>query len=93
MIWLTQWLCPKRHCSIALAWDDGETTAQRIVARGECLYATGAINRWCGLCRSREIRPEAAPTRFQTMEEALPSLKAEEAAQERTRQVLEGGRN
>ena len=93
MIWLTQWLCPKRHCSIALAWDDGETTAQRMVARGGGIYATGAINRWCGLCGSRELRPEAGPTRFQTMEEALPSLKALESLQEFTRQVLEGGRN
>ena len=93
MIWLTQWLCPKRHCSIALAWDDGETTAQRVAVEGEAVFAAGWLNRWCGLCRSRELRPEAAPTRFQTMEEALPSLKALKSLQEHTRQVLDGGRN
>ena len=26
MIWLTQWLCLKRHCSIALLWDPGYGT-------------------------------------------------------------------
>jgi len=93
MIWLTQWLCPKRHCSIALTWDDGETTAQRVVAQGEAVYTSGTINRWCGLCGSRELRPEAGSTGFPTMEEALPWLKVQEALQEHTRITLDRGRN
>lgn len=73
MIWVTQWLCPQRHCSIAFAWDDKETTAEEIVKKGEDIYQSGAINRYCGICDG-DLHVEHGRTRFETMEEAAPML-------------------
>ena len=72
-IWLSQWLCPKRHCSIAFAWDDGQTTRQEVEERGRRLYQEGAVNPWCGIC-GQGVQVEHAPTRFKTLEEARPHL-------------------
>ena len=93
MIWLTQWLCPQRHCSIALLWDDGQDRAPAIVVRGEEVYARRTVNRWCGICGSRELRPEAGRTIFQTMAEAVPAFDVLQAANLHSRQWLQGGRN
>lgn len=73
MIWLTQWLCPQRHCSIALAWDEKETTAAAIEDTGEGLYRRGVVNRWCGICGG-ELHVEHGRSKFKTMEEAKPFL-------------------
>lgn len=89
MIWITQWLCPSRHASIALVWDDSETTAQEIEERGEDLYCRGVINRWCGICRG-ELHVEHGRTGFKTMEEALPRVKAIEQANTVTRALIGG---
>lgn len=35
MIYLTQWLCPSRHCLIAIAWDSTQETEQSVIDRGE----------------------------------------------------------
>jgi len=43
MIRITQWLCSRRHCSIALAWDPSTTTEKEILSEGEAVYASGAV--------------------------------------------------
>ena len=91
MIWITQWLCPQRHASIALAWDDQETSSMEIEKRGEEIYNSGAINRWCGICCG-ELHSEHGRTRFQTMDEAKPFLKECERANAEARAIL-GNRN
>jgi hypothetical protein len=88
MIWITQWLCPQRHCSIALAWDDLLTTAEAIEAQGESFYTSGAINRTCGICGG-ELHVEHGRTVFKTMDEAMPSLALLQSANLRARNFLQ----
>lgn len=72
MIYLTQWLCADRHCSIGFAWDDQVDSKDAMVKRGEALYRT-VVNRWCGLCGG-ELHPEHRRTPFTTMEAVMPLL-------------------
>lgn len=91
MIWITQWLCPQRHCSIALGWDDKVTTASVIEAAGEGLYDRGVINRWCGICGG-DLHIEQSRTSFETMEEAEPFLEECQNANLAARSIL-GNKN
>lgn len=88
MIWLTQWLCPQRHCSIAVAWDDRHATKEQIVEKGEARYRYGTINRWCFLCNSHDLNPEHQQTRFRSLEEAAPDLLFLQLQNMRTRDFL-----
>lgn len=90
MIWITQWLCSSRHCAIAVAWDDREMTAEDAERRGERVFSQGVLKRCCGICGG-ELHVEHGRTRFRTMEEASPNLKATEEANLRTRSIM-GGR-
>lgn len=87
MIFISQWLCPLRHCSIALAWDDSTQNAAEIEAQGEALYATSCLNRWCGICHG-DLEVEHGRTGFKTMEEAMPHLKEQEAENRLARAIL-----
>ena len=90
MIWITQWLCPRRHCAIALAWDDQEITAEEAERRGEQTFTQRILNRWCGICGG-SLHVEHGRTRFKTMDEALPHVKEIEKANLRARSII-GGR-
>jgi len=90
MIWITQWLCPERHCVIAVAWDDQETTTEEAKRQGEQAFTKGIVNRWCGICRG-SLHVEHGRTRFKTMDEALPRIKEIEQANLRARSII-GGR-
>ena len=90
MIWITQWLCPSRHCAIAMAWDDQETTADDAERQGEQAFRQKKLNRWCGICGG-SLHVEHGSTGFKTMEEALPHLEAIERANLLARSIL-GGR-
>ena len=87
MIWISQWLCPQRHASIALAWDDSDTSVLQIEAAGEDLYRRGIFNRWCGICRG-DLNIEHGRTAFQTMDEAQPFLKECQQANLAARVIL-----
>jgi len=88
MIWITQWLCPSRHCAIAVAWDDQEATAQNAEHQGEQVFSQG-FNRWCGICGGN-LHVEHGSTAFKTMEEALPHIKAIEKANLQARSIVGG---
>lgn len=88
MIWITQWLCPQRHCSIGFAWDDTETTPEEAEKKGEEIYKSGAINRYCGICGG-ELHVEHGETAFKTMEEASPVLLLLQEANLRARTILQ----
>jgi len=87
MIWITQWLCPARHCSIALAWDDQETDARSIERRGEEIYKSGIANRYCGICKEK-LHLEHGRTCFKTMEDATPHLLADQEGNKMARRIL-----
>lgn len=76
---VTQWLCPSRHCSIALLWDSVQTTAEQVEQQGEEVYAKGALKRWCGICGG-PLTVEHRQSRFHTVEEAEPHFKVLERA-------------
>ena len=89
MIWITQWLCPSRHCVIAVAWDDQEMTAENAECRGEQVFKQRILNRWCGIC-GQGLHVEHGRTAFKTMQEALPYVKAIERANLLGRSILGG---
>lgn len=85
MIHLTQLLCPQRHCVMALAWDERESSAQETESELREMFRTavgkGLLNPFCGLCRSETLHCESGRTRWSTMEEALPHLQRHEQEQ------------
>lgn len=83
-VWLTQWLCPARHCALAAAWDDAATTAAVI----EATPLPAELNPWCGICGG-VLRAESGRTAFASIAEARPAFDAVEAAQVETRAVLD----
>lgn len=91
---IVQVLCPDRHCIFAFAYEpDGkEITDEKMIQSAmntiDRMANAGEINRWCGLCGSRDLKAEAAVTRFNTLDEAMPHLKEEEAKQMLTRMLL-----
>lgn len=90
MIWVTQWLCPSRHCAVAVAWDDQKTTAEDAEGQGEQAFSQGVFKRLCGIC-GQSLHVEHGPTSFKTMDEALPHIKGIERANLRARSIF-GGR-
>lgn len=91
-VWISQWLCPERHCAIALAWPDEEANAAEAEKKGEHLFTVGVVNRWCGICHGA-LHVEHDRTVFKTMQEATPLLSALEREQMRTRAELDAHRN
>ncbi len=87
MIWITQWLCPSRHCAIAVAWDDQTTTPEEAEHQGEQVFSKGIVNRWCGIC-GQSLHVEHGRTSFKTMDEAKPRLESLERANLLARNIL-----
>jgi len=92
LICLTQWLCPSRHCSIAMAWDPSITTEQAIIQQGESLYDKGLLHRCCGLCGGL-LHVETGETAFRNLDEAAPPLEVVETANLYTRRLIRQKRN
>lgn len=87
-LWLAQYLCPQRHCILALAYDIEEMKPAEIEEKLNAAMASKVINPWCGICKSRELHIEHGKIFTDDWEEALVMLKANEAAQLATRQIL-----
>ena len=81
---LIQLLCPQRHAIVALAYEadggaEGDKAAvRRLKLQWTGMVASGGFNPWCGVCGSREMHCEGAPTKFKTLKEAAPFLREEE---------------
>lgn len=96
---LIQLLCPERHALIALAYEVGsdgmgdKARLRRLKHQWAEMIASGAVNPWCGICGSRELRYETAVTRWDTLEQAAPSLKEEERRNALARAVIDQGRS
>lgn len=98
MIRICQCLCPARHCILAIAYQEGAAfdDSPPVDLKHLIAFKTayGLMNPWCGICRAREPlwTYEDNPTRFESMEEALPELRRLEREQAGLREVL-GGAN
>jgi hypothetical protein len=94
---IVQMLCPERHCIVGNAYQspDGEPIEEmrsRLLEFFRGLCAHGAEDR-CGICHSRKYTIEDAPTRFQTMDEAIPYLADNAAQQKATCEFFRAARN
>ncbi len=85
MICITQLLCPQRHCVVASVWDERDSSAalaqEQLREQFQSWVKSGALNPYCGLCRSETLHYESGVTRWQTMEEALPNIREQEREQ------------
>jgi len=90
-IWLLQLLCPARHCLCATLYRSTEQRPEDAEAALRALMTSAGINPWCGICGSRDITAEHAPTPYTDWEAALAAMREEEAKQLATRALL-GGR-
>ena len=96
VVWITQCLCPQRHCILATAGEaSGRTEAEAkvkapLVEQVADLLATRELYPWCGLCgaRSGTWRYELDRTRWRTMAEAFSELKDCETEQAVARAVF-----
>jgi hypothetical protein len=71
-----------------------ETPRETFESMMEETFASGLINRYCGICGARELRYEDEPTQFATMDEARPALASLEKANAAARSILgRAGRN
>jgi hypothetical protein len=95
-VWITQCLCPQRHTILAGAGEarDFEHAVREyedpLRQQLSDAISSGVMNPWCGLCHAGidTWRYETARTRFRTLAEALPALKAIEAKQIITASVM-----
>ncbi len=89
MIWISQWLCPERHCVFALTWSDGliDGSSESAEREGKRLISESHPDGdfCCGMCGSDQITISHDKTRFETMEEAKPHLEKSQTNQLITR--------
>ena len=73
MIYLTAWVCPRRHFAIALGWDSKDETRENVERKGEAVFTSGTLNRHCGICEG-ELHVEHKEKPFPTLA-ALEAVK------------------
>jgi hypothetical protein len=98
-VYLSQLLCPKRHCIFALAGEfESRDEAQRDLGQKlRDMYAAAIeeklINPWCELCKSKTMHVDTAVTIFASMEQARRELALEEELQQRSAEQWKASRN
>lgn len=89
---LIQVLCPERHCIIAIAYDDTDKddAAALLDFQGKFhfLVDSGAMNPWCALCGSKDLKFDVGTTGFANLAEAEPILLAHQAAQMQSQMAI-----
>jgi hypothetical protein len=88
-IFLVQYLCPERHCIMAVAYEEDRGSFEE--AKGQIRLGMRAIgaNPWCGICGSRDLSFEEGLTPFASIEEAMTPLLSGERDQQESRQVMD----
>lgn len=99
-VFLAQLKCPNDHCvcAVALEMDDDDQNGQMAlgVVLGESfqhMVDSGAMDPYCGLCKSADLRIEVQPTKYRTMAEAKGPLQEAQAQQLATREFFRRSRN
>ena len=89
MIRLVQCLCERRHAILAVAYNpeelDSDTAILGFKEEVRVLVERRVIRDVCGLCGSKNWFYEDGATKFRTLEEAAPELRAFEFEQSRLR--------
>jgi hypothetical protein len=88
-VYLVQYLCPQRHCILAVAYEEGSGSFEESQGQIRLAMQAAGVNPWCGICGSRELHFEEGRTPFQSLEEAMNPLLSGEKAQAESRQALD----
>jgi hypothetical protein len=86
---LVEWVCPLQHRIFAMGWEDTVYTLEQMEAVGEKLFAHGLLPRCCGICGSPDHHVEQQELPFETLREALPWIKEDQAEATAYRRHLE----
>jgi hypothetical protein len=89
MVMIVQMLCPKRHCLLACAYEEGVGNFAESCSALKAMINPGPFNDYCGICGSQVLHFEENRTRFKTLVEAAPSLTEQVMANLRTREVMD----
>lgn len=97
-VYIAQLKCPGNHCVLAVAGEyeneeEARILAHRLDQEFGALVARRVLKPECGLCKATELGVEVRPTRFATMQEAVPYLRAEEEKQTRRFHAARANRN
>jgi hypothetical protein len=81
-VWIVQLLCPERHAIMAVAYERTDESRLNEMSEGIKAAMKEGNLRWeCGICKdtdgpkSIDLHFEEGPTRFGTVEEAMPHLR------------------
>jgi hypothetical protein len=88
MIHLIQWLCPNRHCLLAVAYDPEDQGYDISLAGLKQFAISLGVKPECFLCGSTQLVYEDAATVFNTMEEAIPHLEEQHNQNMRARLMM-----
>lgn len=86
---MVQYLCPKRHCIMAGAYCDTESTEAECIKGLKAMMEKLGINPHCAICGSKDLTFEGRPTKFKTMAEAAPYFAETAVANALTRKLLD----
>lgn len=97
-VYIAQLLCPQRHCisaNVSVCQSDEEINnlTEHTHTGFAFMVEKKLLNPWCGICGSTSLRVETARTKFSTMDEAMPHLKASEKAQQQSAAMLKAEKN
>jgi len=88
MIWLTQFLCPSRHCAFGAVWDDETQSRDEIERDLRAQTRAAGLVEECGICGAA-VTPEHRALPGMTMEQALPIAKELQQANLASRALLD----
>lgn len=99
-VFIVQCLCPERHAIAANALE-AETEEECAVAGTNLIEALDeaiakhVLNPWCELCKAprEKWHIETGRTKWTTLTEAMPHLRAEEQAQRESAEQIKASRN
>jgi hypothetical protein len=89
---IAQCLCPRRHCLVAISFEEDQMTDGEAVAAIKLQFTTNAaLNPRCGLCGAplEECGYEVGVTRFNSLREAMPHLVEQQRRQLAHRALLD----
>jgi hypothetical protein len=89
MVILVQYLCPQRHCILAIGFEEGIGDLENAKLVASQMMKKLQINSHCGICGSRDLFFESGRTKYATLKEATPFFLACQYNQLMTRAALE----
>lgn len=89
MVRIVQLICPKHHCIMGGAYEEGRSSYEETVRLISDFMKSSAVEHRCALCGSTDLHFEDARTKFQTLQEAAPYLAEQQRQNAMTRALIE----